>query len=66
MGDSSEPRPSDGIERAQEVERDGGDSLEDAARDSQEVARESLRVELGREPSDEEIDEWLREHTESY
>ena len=65
MGDSSEPRPLDGIERGQEVGR-GGDSLEDAARDSQEVARESLRAELGREPNDEEINEWLREHTESY
>ncbi|HWW76910.1 MAG TPA: hypothetical protein VNZ44_16035 [Pyrinomonadaceae bacterium] len=65
MGDSSEPRPSDGIEGAQEVEP-GGNSLEDAARDSREVARESLSAELGREPNDEEIDEWLREHTESY
>ena len=65
MGDSSEPRPSDGIEEGQEVER-GGDTLEDAARDSREVARERLRGESGREPSDEEIDEWLREHTESY
>ncbi|HJQ30909.1 MAG TPA: hypothetical protein VJ866_01945 [Pyrinomonadaceae bacterium] len=65
MGDSSEPRPLDGIEGGQEVEP-GGDSLEDAARDSREVARESLSAELGREPNDEEIDEWLREHTESY
>jgi DNA-directed RNA polymerase specialized sigma subunit len=65
VGDTSEPRPLDGIERGREVEQ-GGDSLEDAARDSQEVARASLREELGREPNDEEIDEWLREHTESY
>ena len=65
MGDSSEPRPLDGIEEAQEVGA-GGDSLEDAARDSQEVARASLREELGREPNDAEIDEWLRGHTESY
>jgi hypothetical protein len=65
VGDSSEPRPLDGTERGQEVEP-GGDSLEDAARDSREVARESLSAELGREPNDEEIDEWLREHTESY
>jgi DNA-directed RNA polymerase specialized sigma subunit len=66
VGDSSEPRPSDGVERGREVEQRGGDSLEDAARDSQEVARAGLREELGREPNDEEIDEWLREHTESY
>ena len=65
MGDSSEPGPLDGIESGQEVEQ-GGNSLEDAARDSQEVARASLRAELGREPNDTEIDDWLREHTESY
>ena len=65
MGDSPEPRPLDGIEEGQDVDA-GGDSLEDAARDAQEVARASLREELGREPSGEEIDEWLRSHTESY
>ena len=65
MGDSSEPRPPEGVENVREVER-GGDSLEDAARDSREVARESLSAELGREPNDEEIDQWLREHTEGY
>ena len=65
MGDSSEPRPLDGIEEGQEAGV-GGDTLEDAARDAPEVARASLREELGREPNDEEIDEWLREHTESY
>ena len=65
MGDSSEPRPLDGIEEGQEVGV-GGDSLEDASRDAREVARASLREELGREPNDAEIDEWLREHTEGY
>ena len=65
MEDLSEPRPPDGVERGREVEP-GGNSLEDAARDSREVARESLSAELGREPNEEEIDEWLREHTEGY
>ena len=65
MGDSSEPRPLDGIEEGQEVAA-GGDSLEDAARESQEVGRRSLLAELGREPTDEEVNEWLRSHTESY
>ena len=55
MGDSSESGP--GI---------GGESLEDAARDEREVAVTRLREELGRDPSDEEIDEWLRRHTEGY
>ena len=44
----------------------GGDTLEDAVRDEVELPRERLRVELGREPSDEEIREWLRQHTEGY
>lgn len=65
MGDSSEPRPLDGIEEGQDV-AGGGNSLEDAARDSREVARASLRAELGREPNDAEVDDWLRGHTESY
>ena len=65
MGDSSEPRPSDGMEQGQDIDA-GGHSLEDAARDSREVSRASLREELGREPTDEETDDWLRSHTESY
>lgn len=47
-------------------ERTDGDTLDDAARDEKDYARERLRDELGREPTDAEIDEWLREHTESY
>jgi len=41
-------------------------SLEDVARDEREYVRGRLRAELGRDPSEEEIDEWLREHTEGY
>ncbi len=41
-------------------------SLEDVARDEREYVRERLRAELNRDPTDEEIDEWLREHTEGY
>lgn len=44
----------------------GGDTLDDAARDEKEYARSRLSDELGREPTDAEIDEWLRDHTESY
>lgn len=44
----------------------GGDTLEDAVRDEVELPRERLRVELGREPNDEEVKEWLRHHTEGY
>lgn len=52
MGDSSETK--------------GGETLADAARDEREVAARRLRQELNRDPSDEEIDDWLRHHTEGY
>ena len=45
----------------------GGDAtLEDAARREQDYLRRRLRDELGREPTDEELREWQREHTEGY
>lgn len=62
MSDSSESGPRDGAA----AEGQGGESLADAARDEREVAAGRLRDELGRDPSDEEIDEWLRHHTEGY
>jgi len=40
--------------------------LADVARAETEFLREQLRSELGREPTEEELNEWLREHTESY
>ena len=43
-----------------------GDSLEDAARDERSYARERLRQELGRDPTEEEVSEWLRQQTEGY
>ncbi|HVF27799.1 MAG TPA: hypothetical protein VM943_06145 [Pyrinomonadaceae bacterium] len=45
---------------------DSNNSLEDAARDEHEYLRERLRDELKREPSEEEMNEWLRQHTEGY
>jgi hypothetical protein len=41
-------------------------TLEDAARHEQDYLRARLRDELGREPTDEELREWQREHTEGY
>ena len=41
-------------------------SLNDAAEDEREYVRRRLRQELGRAPSEEEVDEWLRRHTEGY
>ena len=40
--------------------------LEDAARDERDYLRGRLREELKREPTEEELNEWLRRHTEGY
>jgi hypothetical protein len=42
------------------------DDLEEAAEDEHEYLRNRLREELKREPTEEEMDEWLRRHTQSY
>jgi hypothetical protein len=52
-------------------EQGGGDagahnSLEDAARDEHEHALARLREELKRDPTEDEINEWLRQQTEGY
>jgi len=51
--DSSESEPRAGAAQGQgEADRTaGGESLEDAARDEREVARDRLREELGRDPA---------------
>jgi hypothetical protein len=57
------------VEAAPESEAGADESdagLDDAARDEQEYVRQRLREELKREPTEEEMDEWLREHTEGY
>lgn len=45
---------------------EGDASLDEAAEDEREYVRRRLRDELGHEPSEEEMDEWLRRHTEGY
>ncbi len=45
-------------------EEDAG--LKDVAEDEHEYLHDRLRVELGREPTEQELDEWLRQHTEGY
>jgi hypothetical protein len=40
--------------------------LEDAARTERDYLRQRLRKELGHEPTEQELDEWLRQHTEGY
>jgi len=41
-------------------------SLDEAARNEREYVRGRLREELKREPTEQELDEWLRQHTEGY
>jgi hypothetical protein len=45
---------------------DADTGLEDAARTERDYLRQRLREELGREPTESELDEWLRQHTEGY
>jgi hypothetical protein len=42
------------------------DKLGDVVRSEHEYLHQRLRDELGREPTEEELDEWLRQHTEGY
>jgi hypothetical protein len=40
--------------------------LEDAARTERDYLRQRLREELQREPTEQELDDYLRQHTEGY
>lgn len=53
-------------EKEADASDDADASLDEAARDEREYVRRRLRDELEREPSEEEVDEWLRRHTEGY
>ena len=45
---------------------DGETTLEETAEREQEYLRRRLRDELQREPTEDELNEWLRQHTEGY
>jgi hypothetical protein len=50
-----------------EGQPEGSDTgLDDAAQNEREYVRSRLRVELEREPTEAELDEWLRQQTEGY
>ena len=51
---------------AGEPDEGGDEPLDDAARGEREYVRRRLREELQREPTESELDEWLRQHTEGY
>jgi hypothetical protein len=42
------------------------DTLAETARQERDYLRERLRAERGRAPTDEELNDWLRQHTEGY
>jgi hypothetical protein len=58
------PRPLLAAEEKEPADSDA--SLDEAGKDEHEYVRRRLRDELGREPSEEEVNEWLRRHTEGY
>jgi hypothetical protein len=45
---------------------EGDDSLQGLSREQRDYAREALSRELGRDPTEDEIDDWLRRQTEGY
>ena len=61
-------RPSfDAAQDKPETAGGGGDaSLEEIAEREREYLRGRLRDEWRRDPTEEELDEWLREHTEAH
>jgi hypothetical protein len=52
-------------EHREDVEGDNPE-LQEVAETEHKYLHERLREELGREPTEEELDEWLRQHTEGY
>ena len=51
-------------EKNDAVENDS--ALGEVAETEHEYLHQRLREELGREPTESELDEWLRQHTEGY
>jgi hypothetical protein len=45
---------------------ESNDKLEDIAETEHNYLHQRLREDLGREPTEAELDEWLRQHTEGY
>jgi hypothetical protein len=65
--DTPEPPHADADASDEErVAAGGDDSLQSLAREQRDYARERLSRELGRDPTEDEVDEWLRRQTEGY
>ena len=66
MVDTPEPSHAESVTSRDEREVSGDDSLQRLSREQRDYARDALSRELGRDPTDEEIDDWLRRQTEGY
>lgn len=71
INDSAESNQTDNSETKQSASNntesgENDSSLEALVDEEQSIARERLRKELGREPSQEEVDRWLSAQTEGY
>ena len=63
---SNENTPNEMLQNADLSKKENDSSLEALINQEQSLPHEQLQAELGREPTREEVDEWLRAHTESY
>ena len=66
MVDTHEPSRADADPSEDESGARLDDSLQDLAREQRDLARERLSSDLGRDPNEDEIDDWLRRQTEGY
>jgi hypothetical protein len=62
----NEQNKDDAAENGNKDAAENGDKLEQVAEIEHEYLHQRLREELGREPTEKELDEWLRQHTEGY
>lgn len=53
-------------EENKDAEDETATKLQDVAKDERQYLQQRLQAELGREPTETELDEWLRQHTEGY
>ena len=66
MVDTPEPSHANADPSREEGSEGGDDSLQGLAREQRDYARERLSRELGRDPTEDEMDDWLRRQTEGY
>jgi len=62
----SEEDSNKSLRRSEELPSVDDSSLEALVSQEQILARQNLKQEIGREPTQKEIDEWINAHTESY